>query len=458
MRDVELYQHLLGVTAPWTVDRVELFVAEQRVDVWVEHPAGTRWSCPECSTELAAYDHAEERSWRHLDSCQFMTFLHARPPRVRCPSHGVLQVALPWAEPRSRFTALFERLAIDVLKACDVTGATRILRISWDEAFGIMERAVARGKAAKGPGVPARIGVDEKAAAKGHTYLTLVTDLDAGTVEYIADERTTASLDGYFEPLSVEQRASISAVAMVMWQPYVNSVLAHLPGASDKIVFDRFHIMGYLGKAVDTVRKGEHKALREVPVGMGGELPRLRSALQAVAETVEQVGDRPVARRVPRLGEGVGQLTGALGRPAQRRLRISPGGRLHHRFERRHQPPVLEGQPLAPPTGAPGPGHRHGRLPQLPDALGHGRSGDARRPGHRRDPAPAERLGPGSEDEPALPLVQVGPQEGEIPLQDRLVDHGASTAACPSRSMLFPPKYLGFNRPRKRGNSSSAGW
>ncbi|MGH7472099.1 MAG: transposase, partial [Longimicrobiales bacterium] len=96
----------------------------------------------------------------------------------------------------------------------------------------------------------------------GHTYLTLVTDIDAGTVEYVADDRTTESLDGYFEAIPVEQRAGIQAVAMDMWQPYINSTHAHLPGAGDKIVFDRFHIMGYMGKAVDTVRKREHKALR----------------------------------------------------------------------------------------------------------------------------------------------------------------------------------------------------
>ena len=60
------------------------------------------------------------------------------------------QTRLPWAEPKARFTALFERLAIDVLRETDVLGATRILRISWDEAHHIMERAVARGLAANG--------------------------------------------------------------------------------------------------------------------------------------------------------------------------------------------------------------------------------------------------------------------------------------------------------------------
>ena len=44
------------------------------------------------------------------------------------------QVRLPWAEPNSRFTVLFERLAIDVLKECDVTGAAQLLRLSWDQA------------------------------------------------------------------------------------------------------------------------------------------------------------------------------------------------------------------------------------------------------------------------------------------------------------------------------------
>ena len=262
MRDTELYRHLLGLLEPWTVERVELNVPEQRVDVWTAHPTGQRWSCPECGRELALYDHAEERVWRHLDSCQFLTYLHARPPRVQCPTHGVRQVQLPWAEARSRFTALFERLAIDVLKATDIRGATRILRISWDEAWHLMARAVARGQRAKAVHVPTHLGVDEKAIAKGQTYLTLVVDLKRATVEHIADERTQASLATYFEPLTREQKASIEAVAMDMWPAYIQATLAHVPRAADKIVFDRYHIMAHMGNAVDTVRKQEHRTLR----------------------------------------------------------------------------------------------------------------------------------------------------------------------------------------------------
>lgn len=145
MRDTERYRHLLGLLEPWSVERVELNVVEQRVDVWAAHPTtGQRWPCPECGMDLGLYDHAEERVWRHLDGGQFLTYRHARPPRVQCPTHGVRQVRVPWAA-RSRFTALFERLALDVLKATDIRGATRLLRISWDAAWHLMAKAVARG-------------------------------------------------------------------------------------------------------------------------------------------------------------------------------------------------------------------------------------------------------------------------------------------------------------------------
>lgn len=288
MQDNELYQYLLGLKSPWGVGHVELNQKDRKVDVWAEHGEAA-WACPECSKTLSLYDHAGERVWRHLDSCQYKTFLHARIPRVKCPEHGVLQVRVPWAEPKSRFTMMFERLAIDVLGECDITGATRILGISWDEAWHIMERAVARGRERKKAVGVSRIGVDEKSAAKGHKYLTLVCDLERGVIEYIADDRKQSSLEEYYDGLTEEQRAGIKAVAMDMWEPYIRATKAKVPGAAEKIVFDRFHVMGHMGKAVDRVRKAEHKELmaegdetlkgsKYLWLYSGGNLPESREA------------------------------------------------------------------------------------------------------------------------------------------------------------------------------------
>jgi transposase len=59
-----------------------------------------------------------------------------------------------------------------------------------------------------------------------------------------------------------EQKAAIEVVSMDMWEPYVNSVRANVPGADKKIVYDKFHIAGHLGDAVDRVRRRENKELR----------------------------------------------------------------------------------------------------------------------------------------------------------------------------------------------------
>ena len=220
------------------------------------------WPCPECGASCQLHDHQPERQWRHLDTCQYRTILHAAPPRSACPEHGVHVVKLPWAEPSSRFTALFEALAIEWLKAASQKAVAGLLKLSWDEIHGIMERAVKRGLERRQAEPVTQLGVDEKAFRKGHHYLTLVNDLARGRVLYVAQDRKQSSLDGFWATLTPEQIGAVEAVAMDMWNPYIASVREHLPEADGKIVFDKFHIAQHLGGAVDKVRRKENKILR----------------------------------------------------------------------------------------------------------------------------------------------------------------------------------------------------
>lgn len=93
---------------------------------------------------------------------------------MNCPEHGVRHVQVSWAEPKARFTALFECFAIDVLLETSITGVATILKIIWDDAHQITERAVARGLARQPHSVPKRLGIDEKSLAKGQRYATMV--------------------------------------------------------------------------------------------------------------------------------------------------------------------------------------------------------------------------------------------------------------------------------------------
>jgi transposase len=263
MRDTEFYRQVLGLSEPWFVEKVDLQVSGGRVDIWVAHETGIRWACPVCSQELPLYDHSDERAWRHLDTCQFKTYVHGRVPRVECPEHGVLQVKVPWAEARSRFTLLFERFAIEVTQeTATVLGACRVLRLSWDECWHLMERAVDRGRARKQETVIPVLSVDEHSYRKGHDYMTLVYDFVESTVEHVEEGRSRESLAAYWRTRSAEQLAGIEAISMDMWEPYVLATLAEVPDAGKKIVFDRFHIMRHMTHAVDLVRRAESKELR----------------------------------------------------------------------------------------------------------------------------------------------------------------------------------------------------
>src|SRR5712692_4997672 len=262
MRDRELYATILGVTAPWTVDRVDLDVAGGAVHVWLARTEGAPAQYPECQRPCTIYDH-RDREWRHLDTCQLQTRLHARVPRVDCPTHGVLQSVVPWATPGSKFTLLFERLAIDWLREAAVTAVGRQLKLGWDAVWGIERRAVARGLARRATLTLRHVGVDEKSFQRRHDYVTVVSDLDGARVLFVADDRKQESLEAFWAlGLTAAQRTALEAIAMDMWAPYVQATRAQVPDADAKIVFDRFHCAKHLNEGVDRVRRAEHRELQ----------------------------------------------------------------------------------------------------------------------------------------------------------------------------------------------------
>ena len=92
-------------------------------------------------------------------------------------------------------------------------------------------------------------------------------------MEYIGENRSQESLGGtmgYDDGLTQDQLAGIEAIAMDMWELYLHASLARVPGAAEKIVFGRFHVMGHINKAVGTVRKQEPRELRALATRPSG--------------------------------------------------------------------------------------------------------------------------------------------------------------------------------------------
>jgi len=256
----ELYSIVLDITPPWRIAQVRILGAKGEIHIEVDYAEDGVHPCPVCSKACRRRD-TRQRSWRHLDTCQFKTFVKAFIPRVQCPKHGVKQLPVPWSEPGSRFTMLFEAWAIDWLQEASILAVSRLLDLSWDQVDGIQRRAVARGQARRKRKPVRRIGVDETAFQKRYEYVTVVTDQEKSRVLYVGDGHKKSTLDRFYEGLGADRRKSIETVAMDMWDPYIDSTLEHVPGAAEKICYDKFHVAKHLGEAVDQIRRQEHRAL-----------------------------------------------------------------------------------------------------------------------------------------------------------------------------------------------------
>jgi len=261
--DSELQKHyalLLGVGSPWEVKTVDLDLEGKKVEIELGWQWGAVAKCPECGRECSIHDCAPERTWRHLDTMQLITLIRARTPRADCPEHGVKTMQVAWAAPQGRFTLLFERFAVEVLLAsASVSQACALLGLSWDTAQEIMRRAVQRGLERRQLERLKYLGMDEKSFRRGQSYVTLLTDLEESRVLDVVEERTAEAASQLWDTLSPEQKQGVEAVAVDMWEPFIQTIQTQVPDAD--IVHDKFHVSKYLGEAVDKVRRQEHKEL-----------------------------------------------------------------------------------------------------------------------------------------------------------------------------------------------------
>jgi len=104
--------------------------------------------------------------------------------------------------------------------------------------------------------------IDEKAVRKHHGYVTLVMNGITGELLYMAEGKKKESLQGFFQKLTKEQKASVVAVAMDRAGAYYEVVKEQLPDAD--IVFDKFHLIANYHAVIDEVRREEwRKASKE---------------------------------------------------------------------------------------------------------------------------------------------------------------------------------------------------
>lgn len=183
MKDVELYERLLGLDRPWSVERVDVDLDGGRVTVHVKCERGVVWGDPQTGEDRAHVHGWVRREWRHLDTCQLETRIVAEVPRVKYKSGRVEEVVVPWAERYSRVTVMMEAFAVKLLLvASNVKRVAGLLKLDWHTVNDIITRAVERGLLCREEQTLKYLGIDEKSYGRGHRYGSVLTDIAGSRV------------------------------------------------------------------------------------------------------------------------------------------------------------------------------------------------------------------------------------------------------------------------------------
>lgn len=256
---VSFYQNVLSLPTPWYVDRVECYPDAKRVDIWLRH-VESRFHCPECMVEYSVCDHLPERTWRHLDTCGYQTFLHARLPRVKCALDGKITAWVPFATPQTSVTEDLECRCIMAMQECTMRGAEALTGVSVRKLDRIRSLAVGRGLRRREEKPLSKIGIDEKQVFARHKYFTVICDQEAKSVHDVIDSRKTENVSPWFADNEAILH-DVDTAAMDMSAGYASVVRNNLPNAA--ICFDKFHVVQTMNKAVDLTRREEQRKLPE---------------------------------------------------------------------------------------------------------------------------------------------------------------------------------------------------
>ena len=217
--------------------------------------------CSECGLPASVYDHLDERQFDFVPLWNIQVYFRYTMRRVNCPEHGVRVERIPWAEGKSHLTKPFQLFLAKWARKLSWKEVAESFGSTWDNVFRSVKAVVAYGmKHRRLAGITA-IGVDEMQYGKGHQYLTLVYQIDAGMrrLLFVGRERKAKTLLRFFRDFGEERTARLKFVCSDMWRAYVKVIKKKAPDALH--ILDRFHIVQNLGKAIDKIRAAEVKDL-----------------------------------------------------------------------------------------------------------------------------------------------------------------------------------------------------
>jgi len=259
------FKLLLNLEEGWEVKTVSTDITKSEVSIEIACTL-RELEDKETGEMCKIYDHAPERSWRHLDTMQYQTYIRCGLPRIKTGSGKVKTFQPNWASARERHTYLFEHVVIDLLKASkNQTKTAKLMRCGFNVVNRIIHLSTKRGMERRPlAGLSFdHLSIDEKSFKKGHKYITVLSHPRSGCILDVEEDRTIESCKRLInKSLTIDQQQNVATISMDMWKAFMNTAKQMLPQA--EIVHDRFHLVKYLNDAIDKVRRREVKQHQEL--------------------------------------------------------------------------------------------------------------------------------------------------------------------------------------------------
>ncbi len=235
---------------------------EPTVEVELRARANSRAICSGCGHRRPGYDTVPVRRFEFIPFWGIKVFFIYAPRRVDCRRCGIKVERMPWVAGKHQLTETYAWFLAGWARRLSWSEVADAFRTTWDHVFSSVEMAVTWGRAHQDLSGIEAIGVDEIAWQRGHKYLTLVYQIDAGCrrLLWIGQDRKTKTLLRFFRWLGKDRTGELRFICSDMWKPYLK-VIAKKAGHAIHVL-DRFHIMAQMSKAIDKVRAEETRKLK----------------------------------------------------------------------------------------------------------------------------------------------------------------------------------------------------
>ena len=161
---------------------------------------------------------------------------------------------------KHRYTRSFALTALDLLRFGTIKDVANYLRVGWDTIKQIHKSKLQSLYKKIQVHKIKYLGIDEFSLRKGHNYMTIFIDLQTGRIINAVEGRSANDIQSFLKTIAQKSK-KLKAVAMDMSRSYSSAVTEHLPHVD--IVFDRYHIMALMNKAIETLRREQQRTLND---------------------------------------------------------------------------------------------------------------------------------------------------------------------------------------------------